>query len=99
MEKTVATKKVFKEYYCSNPECTKKFEKPKLIQYYACPHCMGKVEEIEREACQYFFSYLSKKDTNNPIPEDCVECKKVLECMLNQEYSSQAAVEEIKKWY
>lgn len=100
MEVKVSMANLEKHYCCSNPECRKTFDKPKLIKYYVCPHCMTKIEEKEnkKEECPYFFGYLNQKNKNKPIPKNCIECGKVLECMLNKNYS-QTAVEEIKKWY
>lgn len=86
------------QHFCSNPKCRKAFDNPKLIKYYVCPHCMTKIEEKEKAGCPYFFGYLNQKDKNEPIPQKCIGCEKVLECMLNKNYS-QTAVAEIKKWY
>jgi len=89
---------VEEQRYCS--KCRQAFDKPKLIQYYACPHCLNKIEEEkQKKDCQYWFGYLSGKEKSEPIPQSCVECEKVVECMLNQYYNSAAAVAEIKKWY
>jgi hypothetical protein len=82
--------------YCS--KCKESFAEPKLIQYYACPHCLNKIEEEAKTGCQQWFGYLSQKDKTEGVPKECVECQKVLECMLNQD-SSAVAVSEIKKWY
>ena len=71
-----------KQQYCS--KCNRSFDKPKLIQYYACPHCMTKIEEEQKKGCQYWFGYLNQKAKGEPMPEGCVECEKVVECMLNQ---------------
>ena len=80
-------------------KCNKAFDKPKLIQYYACPHCQTKIEEKQKRGCQYWFGYLNQKEKNETIPQDCVECEKAVECMLSQCYDSKRAVAEIKKWY
>jgi hypothetical protein len=88
---------VEKQHTCS--KCYKTFEKPKLIQYYACPHCMTKIEEEQKMGCQYWFGYLSQKAKGDPMPKECVECEKVLECMLERDYNSEDAVAEIKKWF
>lgn len=32
---------------CSNPTCAKVFEKPKLVRYYACPHCLSKIQKTD----------------------------------------------------
>jgi DNA-directed RNA polymerase subunit RPC12/RpoP len=83
--------------HCS--KCKKTFDTPKLIQYYACPHCLCKLEEKSKTGCQYWFGFLSQKDKSDSIPQECVECQKVMDCMLNRCYNSENAVSEIKKWY
>jgi DNA-directed RNA polymerase subunit RPC12/RpoP len=83
--------------HCS--KCKKTFDKPKLIQYYACPHCLNRLEEKVKTGCQYWFGFLSQKDKSESIPQECVECKKVMDCMLNRNNVSVTAVSEIKKWY
>ena len=82
-------------------KCDRVFEKPKLIQYYACPHCLNKIDEEQKLAgsCQYWFGYLNQKDRSESIPMECIECERAVECMLSQCYDSSAAVAEIKKWY
>ena len=80
-------------------KCKKSFDEPKLIQYYACPHCLSRIPEETKAGCQYWFGFLSQKDKAESIPQECLECEKVLECMLNQYYGSSQAVSEIKKWY
>lgn len=87
------------KHHCSNPSCEKAFDEPKLIQYYACPHCLTKIEEKQKTGCQHWFGYLNQKDKSESIPQECVECEKAVECMLNQYYDSAAAVAEIKKWH
>jgi DNA-directed RNA polymerase subunit RPC12/RpoP len=79
-------------------KCKKTFDNPKLVQYYACPHCLNKVEEKVKTGCQYWFGFLSQKDRSESVPQECVECEKVVDCMLNRYYDS-VAVSEIKKWY
>ncbi len=80
-------------------KCKKNFSEPELVKYYACPHCHAKIEKEEKTGCQYWFGYLNQKEKNEPIPHECVECEKAVECMLNQQSSSPTAVAEIKKWY
>jgi DNA-directed RNA polymerase subunit RPC12/RpoP len=81
-------------------KCGKTFDKPKIVQYLACPHCETKIEQQKKSAgCQYWFGYLSQKDKDESVPQDCVECEKVLDCMLRQYNGSPSAVNEIKKWY
>ena len=56
------------------------------------------LKEAQSKGCQYGYGYLSQKERQEPIPEECVECEKVVECMLNH-LNSASAVAEIKKWY
>lgn len=80
--------------HCS--KCKKTFDEPKLVP--SCPHCLNRIEEKLKTDCQYWFGYLSQKEKTETVPQECVECKKVLECMLNQKNSA-SAVKEIGKWY
>ena len=80
-------------------KCKKSFGEPKLVQYYACPHCLSKFEEEEKKDCQRWFGFLSQKEKNEPMPSECIECERVLECMLISQNNSASAVSEIKKWY
>jgi DNA-directed RNA polymerase subunit RPC12/RpoP len=85
------------KHHCS--KCKKAFDEPELVKYYSCPHCHAKIEEGQKTGCQNWFGYLFQKEKNEPIPQECVECEKAVECMLNQQYNSSTAVAEIKKWY
>jgi hypothetical protein len=78
------------------PKCKKTFDEPKLVP--SCPHCLSRIEEKVKTGCQFWFGYLSQKEKSEAISPQCVECEKVLECMLNQT-SSASAVSEIRKWY
>jgi DNA-directed RNA polymerase subunit RPC12/RpoP len=81
-------------------KCQKTFDEPELVQYYACPYCKNRIaEEKKKIGCQYWFGYLNQKSKCDSMPQSCVECEKVVECMLNRYYSSTRAVSEIKKWY
>jgi predicted flap endonuclease-1-like 5' DNA nuclease len=75
------------------------FDEPELVKYNVCPHCKSTMEEELKTGCQHRFGYLSERDKGEPMPRECVECKKVVECMLDQQYQSATAVTEIKKWY
>jgi hypothetical protein len=89
-----------KKYVCSNTSCKKTFDTAKTITYQACPFCSTKLEEEEqnKDGCFYYFGYLSERETGEPIPIECIECMKSIECMLNT-VSSQYAAKEIQKWY
>jgi hypothetical protein len=101
LQKKIAGQEEEEKHRC--PKCKKGFSEPKLIQYYVCPHCESKFDhEHENEprvkGCQHWFGFLSAKDRNQSVPQECVECKLVLECMLNTQ-ASKTAVSQIKKWY
>lgn len=85
------------KYHCL--KCKKPFAELKLVQYYACPHCLNKFEEKAKIGCQYWFGFLSEKDKSESLPQECIECEKVMACMLNQYYTSPNPASEIKKWY
>lgn len=36
----------------------------------------------EGAKCDHFFGYLKKREKNSPIPEDCLTCEKMIECMV-----------------
>ena len=84
------------KHHCS--KCKKGFPEPKLIQYYVCPYCESKYEQEEEKSCQHWFGFLGEKEPNQPVPSECVECVKVLECMLGNQITENA-VSQIKKWY
>ena len=47
--------------------------------------------------CQYGFDYLDQRKKGEEIPDTCMECPKLLNCMLSD--YARARVAEIKKWY
>jgi hypothetical protein len=77
-------------------KCEKSYETPKMI--YVCPHCLNEIEETAKIGCRYWFGYLNQKDKTESVPQECVECEKVMDCMLSQE-NSEVAMSEIRKWY
>jgi DNA-directed RNA polymerase subunit RPC12/RpoP len=85
------------KYHCHS--CKKAFAEPKLIQYFACPHCKKRLEKDTKRGCQHWFGFLSEKEKKDSVPAECVECVKVLDCMLINYHNSERAVSEIKKWY
>ena len=82
---------------CSNPQCGKSFDKPKLI--YACSHCLTEIQEDKKSDCQYWFGYLGQRKKGEELPKECIECPKSIECMLDKETYSEGAVKEIRKWF
>jgi hypothetical protein len=91
-----------KRFRCSNPDCGKAFDKPKIIMF--CPYCYTEVKKAEvmkekTSGCPHFFGYLGLKEDGKGIPEECNECTKTLECLLKKRKYSNKAVKEIKKWF
>jgi hypothetical protein len=84
-------------FHCSNPDCGKAFDKPKIIMF--CPYCYAEVKKEKTSGCQHFFGYLGLKEDDKGIPEECNECTKILECLLKKRKYSNKAVKEIKKWF
>ena len=56
----------------------------KLVEIKKIIEKNAKKEEKEKKEtkCPYHFGYLKEKDKNLPIPEECLTCPKMLECML-----------------
>jgi hypothetical protein len=82
-------------FTCPNPKCKKIFAKPVQITYYGCPFCSIKITD----QCPHYFGYLSERAKGEKILEECMVCKKLLECMLSTVKKSKTAIEEIQKWY
>jgi len=97
VKEELALKSQGEKFHCL--KCKKAFAEPKLIQYYVCPHCLNKFEEEAKRECQHWFGFLSQKEKSESLPSECIECEKVLECMLTNQNNSAAAVSEMKKWY
>lgn len=49
--------------------------------------------------CKYGFGYLHQRKKGEDIPDTCMECNKLLNCMLSDHYKKEESVAEIKKWY
>ena len=84
------------EFHCSNPDCGKAFDKPKIIKY--CPYCYAIIRE-KKSDCPHWFGYLGQKEDGKGIPPECFECEETLDCLLKKSAYSAKAVKEIKKWF
>ena len=95
-------------------ECGEHYQKPILATvsangnvqtYYACPHCLAKIDEAKTQKkeeskkvsakayrrpdakaetgtkCQHHFGYLKKRPKNTPIPDECLTCDRMIECL------------------
>jgi hypothetical protein len=83
-------------HQCSNPDCRRAFDKPKIMKF--CPHCNVEIKDEEKSVCPHFFVYLGQKEDNEGIPDECNNCTKTIECLLKKHASSKVA-KEIKKWF
>ncbi len=86
-----------KKFRCSNTDCGKAFDKPKIIKF--CPHCYTEIQNEENSNCAHFFGYLGLKEDGNGIPDECNDCKRTIECLLKKRKYSNKAIKEIKKWF
>lgn len=55
-------------------------------------------KETTKDGCLHYFGYLREREKGEPIPSECIECKRSVDCMLTNMVSKNA-VKEIKKWY
>ncbi|MGQ9641682.1 MAG: hypothetical protein ACUVUF_06115 [Candidatus Bathycorpusculaceae bacterium] len=37
--------------------------------------------KLEEDKCSHFLGYLKKRPRNTPIPDDCLTCEKMIECL------------------
>ncbi|MEM2439954.1 MAG: hypothetical protein QW493_01895 [Candidatus Bathyarchaeia archaeon] len=65
--------------------------------YYACPRCLTKVKEVPLPVgggqkvlneqaksgggCPHFFGFLKRRPKNIPIPDECLTCNRMIECL------------------
>jgi len=40
-------------------------------------------DDVNQTICLHYFGYLSKLPKNSSIPEDCLLCSKVVECLVS----------------
>lgn len=40
------------------------------------------LKDSEQSACPYYVGYLKKRPKNSPIPESCLTCQKMIQCLL-----------------
>ena len=82
---------LIEEYYAC-PKCLSKvgsFERPKNVEVDEVEE--EKEEEFpemtvadtaeETEACAHHLGYLKRRPKNTPIPEECLTCSKMIDCM------------------
>ena len=59
--------------------------------YDACPYCLTKISSNDRAAvvpieesrsCQHHLGYLRDRDKKTDVPDECMICKDIVDCML-----------------
>lgn len=99
---------------CPYNECKKGFEKPLVLTdfsstpretYYACPHCLTKVDVAMNDSymdsisvetsdtpveqppaeCTHHFGHLKSLPKEAAIPDECLTCSKLLQCLVKKE--------------
>lgn len=80
------------EEYCACPRCLSKVggvESPKNVETDKAEDDQSQETEVKIEVdrmeetvvCPYYLGYLKKRQKNSPIPEGCLTCNKIIECM------------------
>jgi len=100
-------------FTCPNPKCKRAFADPLFVEnlssekttsYFGCPYCLTEIKEAikgeeKEKLCSHKLGYLSEHSGETGIPEQCMTCKKLIECMLFKLKKSDIAIQEIQKWY
>lgn len=93
--RTLELKKIIKLeklIVCPNNVCGKMFQKALVLTdlsrkptetYYACPYCFSKVKIAVKTECQHYFGYLKKLPKNASIPDECLTCERITQCLFN----------------
>ena len=99
---------------CPYNECKRNFDQPVMLTdlsntprktYYACPHCLTKVDLIAKDPtlnkvsleasadetpekapneCTFQLGFVSTQ-TDSVIPDSCLTCSKLLQCMVKRD--------------
>jgi hypothetical protein len=68
--------------------------------YYACPYCLTEITLTETEKddtlekpsqnqeklsdCKHYFGYMSEKEHKQEMPEECMLCSRIIDCMIKK---------------
>ncbi len=77
------------EPYNACPFCLTKINDNLPIKAYTAEKIFGSkfienVNEKKSKTCQYHLGYLSEREQKQAIPEECIVCKDIVDCMLNK---------------
>jgi DNA-directed RNA polymerase subunit RPC12/RpoP len=86
---TVTSNEVVQRYYAC-PRCLTQVREERRRQNQGSSDTQFSIRDAVKPAaklddnvkCDHFFGYLRKRDKNSPIPEDCLTCEKMIECMV-----------------
>jgi DNA-directed RNA polymerase subunit RPC12/RpoP len=85
---TVTSNKSVQRYYAC-PQCLTEVrqERKQKSEISQQPFTVKEVAKVavklqESVKCNHFFGYLKKREKNSSIPEDCLVCEKMIECMI-----------------
>ena len=100
----IQTKEVETTRHISKTQSTKINPKNSFIPEITVPEQNLTIEIKESDSqsdtgCKHYFGYLCEREKGEGIPNECVECSKILDCMLSKVHQSTKSVKEIKKWY
>jgi DNA-directed RNA polymerase subunit RPC12/RpoP len=76
------------ETYYACPRCLTKVPESRQQKSEESPVSLSKMmkgseKHEEKAGCGHFFGYLGKRPKDTAIPEDCLTCEKMIECMMH----------------
>lgn len=67
----------------STDEIRQELEKPKITEVSLEPDELRQAESSSKvQGCTRQFGYLSKRPSKEKIPDECITCEKIVQCML-----------------
>ena len=86
--KTLNLRQDSKETYDACPFCLTKIAEPQTEANNKSEKTQSETRE-KPTGCQYHVGYLSEREKNQQIPDGCMTCNDLLECMLRKMRSNQ----------
>lgn len=74
--------------YYACPRCLTEVSEPREQRREESPVSLKELREDsakpeENASCEHSFGYLKKRPKDSPIPEDCLTCERMIECMVH----------------